>query len=81
MQAPGGPEEDTAARFEHGGWSFGYWDEAMGQWMGDTMGKPFALLLGRKTSRSSRHTGRTPAISPAPRSSTRRRSTSLPERS
>ena len=49
MQAPGGPEEDTAGGFEHGGWSFGYWDEAMGQWMGETMGKPFALLLGRKT--------------------------------
>ena len=28
MQAPGGPEEDTAEGFENGGWSFGYWDEA-----------------------------------------------------
>ena len=28
MQAPGGPEEDTAGGFENGGWSFGYWDEA-----------------------------------------------------
>jgi dihydrofolate reductase len=49
MQAPGGPEEDTTGGFEHGGWSFGYWDAAMGEWMGETMGKPFALLLGRKT--------------------------------
>ena len=49
MQAPGGPEEDTTGGFEHGGWSFGYWDEAMGNWMGEAMGKPFALLLGRKT--------------------------------
>ena len=49
MQAPGGPEEDTTGGFEHGGWSAGYWDEAMGQWMGEFMGKPFDLLLGRKT--------------------------------
>jgi dihydrofolate reductase len=49
MQAPGGPEEDTTGGFAHGGWSFGYWDEAMGNWMGETMSKPFALLLGRKT--------------------------------
>ncbi|HSI97962.1 MAG TPA: hypothetical protein VK926_06330 [Gaiellaceae bacterium] len=27
MQAPGGPEEDPSGGFEHGGWSFGYWDE------------------------------------------------------
>jgi dihydrofolate reductase len=49
MQAPGGPEEDPTESFEHGGWSVGYWDEAMGQWMGEFMGKPFDLLLGRRT--------------------------------
>jgi dihydrofolate reductase len=49
MQAPGGPEEDPTGGFEHGGWSVGYWDEAMGQWMGEFMGKPFDLLLGRRT--------------------------------
>ena len=49
MQAPGGPEEDPTGGFEHGGWSAGYWDEAMGEWMGEFMGKPFDLLLGRKT--------------------------------
>ena len=49
MQAPGGPEEDPSGGFEHGGWSAGYWDEAMGGWMGEFMGKPFDLLLGRKT--------------------------------
>ena len=48
MQAPG-PEEDPTGGFEHGGWSAGYWDEAMGQWMGEFMGKTFELLLGRKT--------------------------------
>ena len=49
MQAPGGPEEDPTGGFEHGGWSVGYWDDAMGEWMGELMGKPFDLLLGRKT--------------------------------
>jgi dihydrofolate reductase len=49
MQAPGGPEEDPTEDFTHGGWSVGYWDDAMGQRMGEVMGKPFDLLLGRKT--------------------------------
>ena len=49
MQAPGGPEEDPSGAFEHGGWSFGYWDEQMGVAMGEFMGKPFDLVLGRKT--------------------------------
>jgi dihydrofolate reductase len=49
MQAPGGLEEDPTGGFDHGGWSVGYWDEAMGQWMGEFMGKPFDLLLGRRT--------------------------------
>jgi dihydrofolate reductase len=49
MQAPGGPEEDPSGGFEHGGWSFGYWDEAMQGAMGELMGKPFDLLLGRGT--------------------------------
>lgn len=49
MQAPGGPEEDPSGGFTHGGWSAGYWDDVIGQAMGDSMGKPFDLLLGRKT--------------------------------
>ena len=49
MQAPGGPEEDPTGGFTHGGWSFNYWDDFMGQRMTETMGKPFDLLLGRKT--------------------------------
>jgi dihydrofolate reductase len=49
MQAPGGPEEDPSGGFTHGGWSVNYWDERMAQAMGDFMGKPFDLLLGRKT--------------------------------
>jgi dihydrofolate reductase len=49
MQAPGGPEEDPSGGFEHGGWSFGYWDEQMQKAMGESMSKPFDLVLGRKT--------------------------------
>jgi dihydrofolate reductase len=49
MQAPGGPEEDTSGGFEHGGWSFGYWDEQMQNVMGEWMSQPFDLVLGRKT--------------------------------
>ena len=49
MQAPGGPEEDPSGRFTHGGWSVNYWDELMGQVMGEATTRPFDLLLGRKT--------------------------------
>jgi dihydrofolate reductase len=49
MQAPGGPEEDPSGGFDHGGWSFGYWDEQMQGAMGESMSKPFDLVLGRKT--------------------------------
>jgi dihydrofolate reductase len=49
MQAPGGPEEDPSGDFTSGGWSFNYWDDKMNQIMTEFMGKPFDLLLGRKT--------------------------------
>jgi len=49
MQAPGGPDEDPGGGFEHGGWSFGYWDEPMQARMGELMSKPFDLVLGRRT--------------------------------
>ena len=49
MQAPGGPEEDTSGGFKHGGWSVNYWDDRMGQMMGEFMGRPYDLVLGRKT--------------------------------
>ncbi|MCU1353329.1 MAG: bifunctional deaminase-reductase domain protein [Acidimicrobiales bacterium] len=48
-QGPGGPTEDPSGGFEHGGWSVTYWDEIMGERMGEWMGKPFDLLLGRTT--------------------------------
>jgi dihydrofolate reductase len=49
MQAPGGPEEDTDGGFEHGGWSFGYFDDQMAEVMGEQTSRPFDLVLGRKT--------------------------------
>jgi dihydrofolate reductase len=49
MQAPGGPGEDDDGGFEHGGWSVNYWDEQMGQVMGEALNVPFDLVLGRKT--------------------------------
>jgi dihydrofolate reductase len=49
MQAPGGPGEDVDAGFAHGGWSVNYWDDRMGQVMDEALGRPFALLLGRRT--------------------------------
>lgn len=49
MQAPGGPEEDPTGGFKHGGWTAPYFDEAVGEFMGETLSKPFELLLGRKT--------------------------------
>ena len=49
MQAPGGPEEDPSGGFEHGGWSFGYWDEQMQTAMGESMSNRFDMVLGRKT--------------------------------
>ncbi|WP_332687067.1 dihydrofolate reductase family protein [Bosea sp. (in: a-proteobacteria)] len=49
MQAPGGPEEDVRGGFSHGGWTFPYWDEAMGEVIGKGFAEEFDLLLGRRT--------------------------------
>lgn len=49
MQAPGGPGEDDDGGFAHGGWSVNYWDEQMGQVMGEATSRPFAMVLGRRT--------------------------------
>jgi dihydrofolate reductase len=49
MQAPGGPEEDSAGGFKLGGWSVGYWDDFLGNIMSEQMSKPYDLVLGRKT--------------------------------
>jgi dihydrofolate reductase len=49
MQAPGGPDEDRSGGFAHGGWSGGYWDDDLDREMTEFMGRPFQMLLGRKT--------------------------------
>ncbi len=49
MQAPGGPEEDTSGGFKYGGWTFPFFNDALGEIMGKQMSVPFDLLLGRKT--------------------------------
>ena len=49
MQAPGGKGEDPSGGFDLEGWSVPYFDDVVGQAMGEQMGQPFDLLLGRKT--------------------------------
>jgi dihydrofolate reductase len=49
MQAPGGPQEDPTGGFTLGGWTATYFDEALGTSLGSIFGRPFDLLLGRKT--------------------------------
>jgi dihydrofolate reductase len=49
MQAPGGPAEDDDGGFAYGGWSVNYWDDQMGEVMGEATSRPFAMVLGRRT--------------------------------
>jgi dihydrofolate reductase len=49
MQAPGGPKEDPTSDFALGGWVAPHFDAALGGSMGELFGRPFELLLGRKT--------------------------------
>ena len=49
MQAPGGPAEDPTGGFTFGGWTAPHFDAALGGAMGEIFGRPFDLLLGRKT--------------------------------
>jgi dihydrofolate reductase len=49
MQAPGGPREDPTGSFALGGWTAPHFDAALGASMGEIFGRPFDLLLGRKT--------------------------------
>jgi dihydrofolate reductase len=47
IQAPGGPNED--GDYAHGGWSAPYRSAAGGEAVAEAQGKPFDLLLGRRT--------------------------------
>jgi dihydrofolate reductase len=49
MQAPGGPDEDRAGGFAHGGWLAGLFDEETGEAIDKAFTEPFDLLLGRRT--------------------------------
>jgi dihydrofolate reductase len=49
MQSPGGPTEDPSGGFTYGGWLVPYFDDFLGKVMDEQMGRPFDLLLGRKT--------------------------------
>jgi dihydrofolate reductase len=78
MQAPGGPAEDPTGDFTLGGWTAPYFDEALGEGMGEIFGRPFDLLLGRKTYEIFAAHWPTSAIptTPSPRYSTASPSTS-----
>ena len=49
MQAPGGPREDPTGGFDQGGWVAGYFDDVVGQSVGEQFAAPYELLLGRRT--------------------------------
>lgn len=49
IQAPGGKDEDRDGGFEHGGWTWPYWDDALGATFGAFLQRVDTLLLGRKT--------------------------------
>ena len=49
VQAPGGPTEDPTGGFEHGGWLAPMFDPVVGETIDQLFGRPFDLLLGRRT--------------------------------
>ena len=49
MQAPGAADEDTEGGFKHGGWTWPYWHDDIGNAFGALMQDTDSLLLGRKT--------------------------------
>jgi len=49
IQAPGGQDEDMDGGFTHGGWTFPYWHDSIGQHFFEAMANTDALLLGRRT--------------------------------
>jgi len=49
MQGPGGPTEDPTGGFPFSGWLPPVGDEAINDKIGELFGRPFDLLLGRRT--------------------------------
>jgi dihydrofolate reductase len=49
MQAPGGPEEDAANGFAHGGWQAPYAGDQVGRLVSEAIADAGAFLLGRRT--------------------------------
>lgn len=49
MQGPGGPSEDPTGGFKLSGWLPPVGDEAIDRKIGEIFGRPFDLLLGRRT--------------------------------
>lgn len=49
MQGPGGPTEDPTGGFRFSGWLPPVGDEAIEEKIGELFGRPFDLLLGRRT--------------------------------
>ena len=49
MQGPGGPSEDTTGGFQLSGWLPLVGDDAIDRKIGEIFGRPFDLLLGRRT--------------------------------
>jgi dihydrofolate reductase len=49
IQAPGGKDEDTEGGFTEGGWTWPYWDDAIGEHLTNVISGGDTLLLGRKT--------------------------------
>jgi dihydrofolate reductase len=49
MQGPGGPTEDPTGGFEFSGWLPPVGDDAIHAKIGELFGRPFDLLLGRRT--------------------------------
>ena len=49
IQGPGGPDEDRAGGYAHGGWSASYRSAAGGEAVVEAQGRSFDLLLGRRT--------------------------------
>lgn len=49
MQGPGGPDEDRSGGFARGGWLVPFFDDDVGQFIGEVFDQVDAFLLGRHT--------------------------------